>query len=230
MLRFFFWILLIGNALLLALNLGYFGVWSADTHEPQRLELQLRPEQIHLLSASQLQALNEASREPAPAKASEVLACLEVGNFLLSELPVFEAKLKQLALGDRQSRTNVTDIATHMVFIPSMGSKENADKKAAELRRLGLTDFYIVQDQSSLRWGISLGVFKTEEAAKAHLATITGKGVRSARTGPRTVSSTKFSFQLRALSVDEKARFDLIKLNFPNQETRNCQASAYLKK
>ncbi len=223
MLRFFFWILLIGNALFLALNLGYLGVWSADTHEPQRLERQLLPEQIHLLSAGQLQALNEAIREPVPAKASEVLACLEVGNFLLSELPLFEGKLRQLALGNRQSRTNVIDVATHMVFIPSMGSKENADKKAAELRRLGLTDFYIVQDQSSLRWGISLGVFKTEEAAKAHLATMTGKGVRSARTGPRTVSSSKFSFQLRALSVDEKARFDLIKLDFPNQETRNCR-------
>jgi hypothetical protein len=199
------------------------GVWSADTHEPQRLERQLLPEQIHLLSASQLQALNEASREPAPAKVSEVLACLEVGNFVLSELPLFEGKLRQLALGNRQSRTNVIDVATHMVYIPSMGSKENADKKAAELRRLGLTDFYIVQDQSSLRWGISLGVFKTEEAAKAHLVTMTGKGVRSAKTGPRTVSSSKFSFQLRALSVDEKARFDLIKLDFPNQETRNCR-------
>ncbi|CAN5716992.1 hypothetical protein BH11PSE12_BH11PSE12_26290 [soil metagenome] len=231
MLRFFFWTLLLVNGLLLALNLGFLGNWSFDLHEPQRMKDQQHADQLHLISASAAlasgAAASEAAKNEAKAAASEIIACLEVGNFAPADGPKFEEKLKQLGLGDRQSRHNVTDVASHMVFIPSMGSKEGADKKTAELRRLGVTDFFVVQDQSNLRWGISLGVFKTEEAAKAHLANLNNKGVKSARIGPRAVSAAKFSYQLHALSADEKKAFDAIKAEYPNQETRSCQTAAY---
>ena len=116
-----------------------------------------------------------------------------------------------------------------MVFIPSQGSKDGADKKVSELRRIGVTDFFVIQEQGPLHWGISLGVFKTEEAAKQHLANLNNKGVRTARIMPRTVTTSKFAYQLRALSADEKAKFDLIKAGFPAQEVRNCQNTAYSK-
>ncbi len=225
MLRFFFWSLLLLNAFLLAFNLGYLGHWSLDTHEPERLKMQHHADQLKPLSATE--ALTPS--ETAPDKKPEVIACLEVGNFVQADIAKIEEKLKALALGERQSRINVVDVATHMVFIPSQGSKEGADKKASELRRLGISDFYIVQDQSNLRWGISLGVFKTEEAAKLHLNNLNNKGVRSARIGPRTVSTNKFAFQLRALTVEEKAKYDAIKADFPAQENRNCQTTAYSK-
>ncbi len=223
MLRFFFWSLLVLNAFLLAFNLGYLGHWSLDTHEPERLKKQHHADQLKLLTAAEA----VSPSEPASEKKPEVIACLEVGNFQQSDIPRIEEKLKSLAMGDRQSRINVVDVATHMVFIPSQGSKEGADKKAGELRRLGINDFYIVQDQSNLRWGISLGVFKTEEAAKLHLNNLSNKGVRSARIGPRTVSTNKFAFQFRAMSAEEKSKYDLIKAEFPAQENRNCQTTAY---
>lgn len=223
MLRFFFWTLLLLNAIFLALNFGYLGNWSSDVHEPQRLKMQQHAGQLQMLSPAAALAASEAPVEKKP----EVIACLEVGNFPQADAPRFEAKLKDLALGERQSRSNITDVASHMVYIPSLGSKEGADKKATELRHLGLNDFFIVQDQTSLRWGISLGVFKTEEAAKAHLANLNNKGVKSARIGPRSVSTAKFAYQLRNLNGDEKKRFDAIKADFPTQETHNCQAAAY---
>ncbi|MCH8617787.1 SPOR domain-containing protein [Undibacterium sp. TS12] len=223
MLRFLFWSLLLLNGFLLAFNLGYLGHWSLDTHEPERLKKQHHADQLKLITASEAATPTEPGHDKKP----EVIACLEVGNFLQTDLPRIEDKLKTLALGDRQSRINVVDVATHMVFIPSQGSKEGADKKAGELRRLGITDFYVIQDQSSMRFGISLGVFKTEEAAKLHLNNLNNKGVRSARVGPRTVSTNKFAYQLRTLSSDEKAKYDAIKAEFPAQENRNCQATAY---
>ncbi|MFZ6747032.1 SPOR domain-containing protein [Undibacterium sp. JH2W] len=223
MLRFFFWSLLALNAFLLAFNLGYLGHWSLDTHEPERLKKQHHADQLKLMTATE--ALTPS--EPTAEKKAELIACLEVGNFQQTEIARIEERLKALALGDRQSRINIVDVATHMVFIPSQGSKEGADKKAGELRRLGINDFYIVQDQSSLRWGISLGVFKTEEAAKLHLNNLSNKGVRSARIGPRSISTSKFAYQLRALSADEKSKYDAIKASFPAQENRNCQLTAY---
>ncbi|MFZ6654386.1 SPOR domain-containing protein [Undibacterium sp. TJN19] len=223
MLRFFFWSLLLLNAFLLAFNLGYLGHWSLDTHEPERLKMQHHADQLKPLSASEAMTPAEAGNEKKP----EIIACLEVGNFLQAEATRMEDKLKTLALGERQSRINVTEVATHMVFIPSQGSKEGADKKAGELRRLGINDFYIVQDQSNLRWGISMGVFKTEEAAKLHLNNLSNKGVRSARIGPRTVSTNKFAYQLHTLTAEEKTKYDAIKAEFPAQENRNCQTTAY---
>lgn len=225
MLRFIFWTLLFFNAVLLAFNLGFLGNWSAETHEPARLKLQQKADHLQLLSANAAKALSETP----PEKADEVIACLEVGNFPTADAPRFEEQLKQLALGERQARSNVTEVATNMVYIPSLGSKEAAEKKAAELRRIGITDFFIVQDQSEMRWGISLGVFKTEEAAKAHLGNLNGKGVRTARIGPRSVSTVKFSYQLRALNAEEKKRLDAIVADFPAQESHQCQSAPYAK-
>jgi hypothetical protein len=226
MLRFFFLTLLLINALLLAYNFGYLGQWPFELHEPQRMKMEQDADRLQLLSAKAAIALSEASVK----KQEEIIACLEVGNFSQTELPGFEEKLKQLSLGDRQSQLTVADVATNMVYIPPLGNKENAEKKAGELRRIGVSEFFIVQDQSDMRWGISLGVFKTEEAAKAHLANLVSKGVKTARIGPRTVSKNKFAFQLRSLSLDEKKSVDLFKTAFPAQEIRDCQSPAESRK
>jgi hypothetical protein len=225
MLRFLFWSLLAANALMLAFNFGYLGNWSPETHEPQRIRNQYRPDQLQLISANVAQAMQDGQGD----KKGDVLACVELGNFQPSEAPRIEDRLKQLALGDRQARINIVDVASHIVYIPPQGSKEGADKKAGELRRLGINDFFVVQDQSNLRWAISLGVFKSEDAAKAHLANLNSRGVHTARVGARAVSSTKFAYQLHTLSPEEKARVDSIKADFPNQEMRNCQNTAYSK-
>lgn len=97
------------------------------------------------------------------------------------------------------------------------------EKKAGELRKLGVEDFFIIQDNSPMRWGISLGVFKQEDAARTHLAALNQKGVQSARIGQRTVTSSQVAFQIRDLDKEGKAAFDKIKAGFPRQETRKCQ-------
>ena len=222
MLRFFFWILLLINGLLLAYNFGYLGNWSFELHEPQRMKMEQDADRLQLLSAKAAIALNE----PPVEKKDESIACLEVGNFSQAELSNFEDKLKSLSLGDRQTKNTIAEVATNMVYIPSLGNKDNAEKKAAELRRIGINDFFIVQDQTDLRWGISLGVFKTEEAAKTHLANLNSKGVRTARIGPRTVSAKKFVYQLLTLTPEEKNRLEVIKEGFAAQEIRDCQPSA----
>ena len=109
-----------------------------------------------------------------------------------------------------------------MVYIPPQGDKDAADKKASELKRLGLSNYFIIQDNSNLRWGISLGVFKTEAAARNHLANLTQQGVRSARIGARSIVSSKMAYQLRNLDAAGKARLDSIKAGFPAQELRQC--------
>lgn len=165
----------------------------------------------------------EAKPEAKAEKKPEPIACMEIGNFQQTDLAKVEEKLRTLGLGDRQSRVNINETATHMVYIPSQGSKEGADKKVGELKRIGVGDYFVIQDQSALKWGISLGVFKTEEAAKQHLAQLNNKGVRTARIMPRAVSSTRFAFQFRQVSADEQAKWESIKASLPAFDTRSCQ-------
>lgn len=224
MLKTLFWLLLIVNGGLFALHQGYLGGLIADGREP--LAHQLHADRVQLLPASAASALT--APVPAPNEAPDaaarptLIACTEIGNFAPAEAKRFEERLAELALGDRQARRNVKEVASHMVYIPPQGDKEAADNKASELKRMGLTNYYIIQDNSNLRWGISLGVFKTEEAARNQLADLNRQGVHSARIGARSITSSKMAFQLHNLDAATKTRLDSIKTGFPAQDMHPC--------
>lgn len=228
MLKLFFWILLLANAVLFTYQQGYLGRFFPGGHEPERMSQQLNADKIRLIppkGAETAAVVPPPVVTPSPEKQESVVACMEVGNFLQGEAKRFHARLAALSLGEQLTQRSIQDVASHMVYIPSQGDKEGADKKAGELRRLGINDFYIIQDNSTMRWGISLGVFKLEEAARAHLAAMNQKGVRSARIGERTVTTNLVAFQLRNLDAEMKAGVENIKRDFPKQEIRGCETA-----
>jgi hypothetical protein len=222
MLRFFFLIFLIVNALLLALNLGYLGKWSSEEREPSRMKLEKNADNIKLMSANAAQDLIEAQTK----KAEPVLSCLDLSGFTAADSKSFDEKIKVLSLATRLTRTELAEVATNMVYIPTLGSKDAADKKAAQIRKLGFTEFYIVQDQTPMRWAISMGVFKTPEAAKAHLANLQKKGLKEAKLAPRTVSAAKVSYRLQDLNPEEKQLVEQIKSGFVNAQSHECTPKA----
>ncbi|HJV87200.1 MAG TPA: SPOR domain-containing protein [Noviherbaspirillum sp.] len=234
MLKFFFWILLLANAGLFAYQQGYFDALMPSGREPARVSQQLNVDKIRLVPAAEAKRL---ATPPAPAAAPEPdttpvsavekkvepLACAEIGNFNPEEAKRFSAQLAELSLGERLTRQPVQEVASHMVYIPPQADKDAAEKKADELRRLGIDDFFIIQDNSSMRWAISLGVFKQEEAARAHLASLNQKGVRSARIGERTVTTNLVSFRVRDMNAATKTAVEKISASFSRQEMRNCK-------
>ena len=76
-----------------------------------------------------------------------------------------------------------------------------------------------------MQWGISLGVFKTEEAAHNHLAALMQKGVRTARVGQRSVTANLIAYQFRELDEQKKSVVNKIKAGFPKLEERTCNGS-----
>ena len=70
------------------------------------------------------------------------------------------------------------------VYIAPLSGKPEADKKAAELRGFGVTDYFIIPDGPN-RFAISLGIFSAEKGGQERLAELKEKGVRSARLTPR---------------------------------------------
>ncbi|RJG03139.1 SPOR domain-containing protein [Noviherbaspirillum sedimenti] len=165
----------------------------------------------------------DADKKVEANKKADRLVCTEIGNFSEADAGRFEARLAALTPGARLSRRVIREVSSHMVYIPPQGSKENADRKVDQLRGLGVTDFYMIQDQSEMRWGISLGIFSTEEAAKKRLEQLKQQGVRSGRIGARNAVN-KVAFQLRALDAAGREKVEKIKTDFPQQQQHNCAA------
>lgn len=230
MLKFVFWLLAGVNLLVFAIGQGYLGSFRSETREPARLKNQLQATKLTLLTPEQATApaappASEEAAAPAAAAPAPSYACTEVGNFVLADGRRFEAQVAALDLGDRQSRRNVAgqDISSYMVYIPPQGSKEGADRKAGELKQLGVTNYFIMNESSPMRWGISLGVFKSESGAQTQLASLNKQGVHSARIAPRYSASKQLAYQFRDLDAATRARLEKIKTQFPEQELRNCK-------
>jgi len=128
---------------------------------------------------------------PAPLAESPTSPSLPERCVAWTGLSVADADAVEAALADerfsaiRRGRRAGPEGGSWWVFIPPLSNKAEAEKKAGEVRRLGITQYFIVQDPGPSRWAVSLGVFSSEKAAETHLAALRTKGVRSARVDVR---------------------------------------------
>jgi hypothetical protein len=252
LLRLAFWSLLFLNAALFAYAQGLLGTSKSTEHEPARLKRQFNTAKMTLLTREQADAAAKAAAPPggeaaadaanaasaaasAPATAvaaapvaapapPPAFACTEIGPLDAADARRFEARLAALDLGDRQSRQTVQaqDVTSWLVHIPPQGSKEAADKKAAELRNLGVENFYIMQGDSPLKYAISLGVFKTESGAQALLAQLGKQGVHTARIAPRGPQTVHYIYRVRGLDAATRKRIEGYAGRYDGAEIKNC--------
>jgi hypothetical protein len=233
-----FWTLLFLNAALFAYGQGYFGT-AANEHEPERLKRQLNTAKMTMLSNAQADAMAKKTAAGTPAEAApaapaqapvatlvpNTVACTDVGTFDAVEAKRFEARLAALDLGDKQSRQaqQEQDVSSWLVNIPPQGSKDAAERKSAELRNLGIDDFYILQGESPMKWAISLGVFRTESGAQARLAQLTKQGVRTARITPRGPQTTVYSYRFRDIPEATRAKIITTASAIASAEAHPCK-------
>jgi len=221
--RIVFFLLLLANLAFFAL--AYFGAGRA-LDESQLVQQQLNPQEIRLLSADQIAKLaaeraKQAVERPKTALKTPVV-CLELGAFSPAEAPRVQQALEPLALGARLSQRRVEEVASYWVFMPPLRNRQAANQKAAELRKLGVEDFFIVQEDPKLRFAISLGVFRTEEAARSRLGELRTKGVRTARIGPKETSGQKVYFAIKDVPDALVARLNDLRQSFAGAELRVC--------
>lgn len=227
MLKFFFFALLAANAAMFAVGQGYVGSMADGEREPARLEKQLNAGALKVIPAAQANVAAAMAAPPGPPPKDEAVtvACIEAGNFLLADARRVEAQLAPLELGDRQSRRNVPgqEVSSYVVNIPPFPNREAANRKAAELKAKGVTNFYIVPDGQPLSLAISLGVFRQEAAAQTQLAELVKDGIAGARITPRYAPSKQLAYQFRDIGSTTRARLEKIVGGFAGQQLRKCQ-------
>jgi hypothetical protein len=176
MLRFFVLILLL-------LNLGYYawthellrawGLGPLAQTEPQRLALQIRPEDVRIVGRK------EAQRMEAPQPEARASQCVVAGPFDEKQATAWREALAGALTPDVWALEAVLQPARWIIY---MGRYESADalaKKKAELKTINVSSESL--RSPSLAPGLSLGGFDTQADASAALIALAQRGVRTAR-------------------------------------------------
>ncbi len=168
--RLFFFLLVFANLLFFVSTQGYFGA-SEDGHEPQRLAQQLHAEKLRIVREAQ-----------APAVKKDGIACR-----LISGLKAADAEALKTAVGSVGGEAKILPLAEptlYLVVIADLAGKVAADKKSAELTRLGIEGHSIVALEGG-HHEIILGRFDSEPAAREFMQVIAKRGIKSARLDSR---------------------------------------------
>ena len=226
MLKFIFWSLLAINALVLAYAQGYLGKVKGGEREPARVKAQLAADKMVLVSSARASAAAMQEKAADEQKKKDMVACAEVGNFTALEAKKYEALLAPLELGDIQSRITVPvmEVNQYVVHIPPAASREAAERKAAELKNLGVSNYFVMTDNTPLKFAISLGVFKSEAAANTLLAGLNKQGVHSARISGRGPMVNKYAYQFRGIDTATRTKLGELKKGMPGIDLRSCKA------
>lgn len=227
MIRGVFWLLLLLNAAVLA-----WVMWGgALTQDKSALQPALNPGQIKLLNdvpgvsavpaipaSAPVMPSPPAQHGPASAVGSSSTApqhnnkkstvCMEWGEFSGSDLAHASQDLEGLKLGKALTRREVEHSTGYWVFIPPPKHRADVDKKVAQLKRLGVKEFFVVQEKGKWYDAISLNVFKTEEMAKKYQKQLESKGVKNTKVGER---QTRLKFTVFVLKNPSSALQDKLR-------------------
>ncbi|MEO8333148.1 MAG: SPOR domain-containing protein [Gallionella sp.] len=235
-----FWLLLLANVILFALiQRGW--VWRDEpvllaqpALNEEKIRLQDEPQSVPVAKHPALAVINPAAPHPfssnlqlsmsisSPVAArTNARVCLEWGEFSGAELKFASAALSDLKLGNKLERRQVEQVIGYWVYIPPLGSKAAINQKVAQLKARGVVDYFIVQDAGPWRNAISLGVFKTQEAAQNFLNVMRNKDVRSARVGERSGKQKATLFILSGVGSATEARLTSMQKDFPGSELKN---------
>ncbi len=207
-----FWLLLLASLLFFA-----FMQWGGTrTGDSKNLQSQppFNTEKIKLLRTPIAPPLATQSA----VQATDV--CMEWSEFSGNDLTRATAALDTLKLGDRLTQRQVEHASGYWVYIPPLKTRADADKKVAQLKAFGVEEYFVVQEAGKWRNAISLGVFKTEEAAQKFLESIKGKGVKSATAGERMSKFMLTVFVLKNPDVETSAKVVALQNEFAGSELK----------
>jgi hypothetical protein len=195
-------------------------VWSrGDAADSAPAARQIDPQKLKVIAPADLPKPAPVAKKPAPAP---TVACVEWGSFPVADAPRYEKALEPLSLGERLGQRRTEELAGWWVYIPAQRNRQGALRKAAELKKLGVDEFFIVQEEGEHRWALSLGVFRSEEAAQAHLAGLRSRGVRSARVGTKETLVPKVWLQVKSVDAPLAARLKELAAQVEGSELRIC--------
>jgi hypothetical protein len=207
MMRWLVALLLIANVLFGAL-VGFGG--PARGPDAQLLDLQMNAQQVRVVGGGQDQPATKG--KPAVPAA----ACLAWGPFAEADAARARELLSARVPAEAVTSREVTSPSSWWVFMPPQKSRAEAQRKMAQLKALGITDYALVETENEWLNALELGVFPDEARAREYLANLQQLGVRTAQVGERR-GRTAVEWLVREPGESVMARvLEIKQANFPD--------------
>jgi SPOR domain len=174
---------------------------------------QLEPEKVRLVSRDEATRL---ARERLP-------GCAEWGPISPADIARAQDALNGILPGAKVEQVPRSEASGWWVYVPPLASRQAANQRVAELRRSGITDLFVIPDDAKLRNGISLGVFRSEEAAKGYVEALRKRGVRDVVLAERERNARVY-LQVQNVPPPLRKRMAELKTAFLGSEVQDCQA------
>ncbi|MEZ0271992.1 MAG: sporulation protein [Methylophilaceae bacterium] len=224
--------------LLVVVNVGLYGYFelskplnsgAVSGHEP------MQPEKMKLLTPQQLEALPKSApgahpleqqpvmEQPAP-QALEQLSCYEWGSFPSKRLVRARGVVDRFGLDTQVQVIANQEAIRYWVYIPPLGSFQEAQARNDALRSLGIADTFIVQD-AQWKNAISFGVFKDEVLAARRAEDMRNRGVTDVIKAVRNKEGRQSVLLIRNISDSTAEEIRKLKPDFPYSELKQvaCQ-------
>lgn len=218
-------LLILANLLFVSWTHGYFG--APANPDALRDSQQLLADRVRIVARSEAEA--DALKPDQPVKMSEKQApkapdvCLLLADLSIVDIENVEGRLAETLPEFRAQRMAVDGRTSYWVFIPPLANKQDADNKVLELKRLGLPDPFVVNENGPNNRAISIGLFSTEETATTQLATLRGKGIKAARIAERFGKSPSVSLELTGPETQVDALRQVITEVLPQGKPVACK-------
>lgn len=223
--RLAFFLLLLLNVVFFAWQHGVFGSSDAG-REPARVARQVAPERIRVLTHDDVQQLREKVKDVPTTLASLDLVggrgCVEFGDFPNDLAGRVMPRLTALNLGERMSTRNVDAPGWYMVYIPPAKTRAEVDSRAEELRGRGVKEMLVIADNSSMRFGISLGSFRDPDLAQRHRADLERRGIKDVRVADTPSTEPGTRVQIKGVDAALAEQLGAIQKEFPTTRLAAC--------
>ncbi|MDH4285251.1 MAG: SPOR domain-containing protein [Gallionellaceae bacterium] len=215
MLKWIFWLLLLVNALFIAfMRWGDAILTDNSAAKPQQL---LNEEKIILLKSLPAPAAGSSLASAPPVTQS---VCLEWGEISDNDLARASAAIDELGLGNKTTQRQVEHTSAYWVYMPPRPNRAEVEKKIGQIKALGVDDFFVIQEPGKWHNAISLGLFKTEAAARKYLDKLHQKGIKSAVAGERASKLVFTVFTLKSSGAEPAKKLAELKNEFQGSELK----------
>ncbi|GMV01439.1 MAG: SPOR domain-containing protein [Burkholderiaceae bacterium] len=216
-------LLVLANLFTFAMFQGWLSPWIRGDREPQRLAEQRSPERLRVVPLQRLRSAPAAPvvplaavvPEPSPAlsqrpgaasmAASTALAqgaaeaapaetCVAFGA--LDEQRAGRLREALQAAGARVVSTRIEQASSYLVYAPPAPTRADTQQQMAALRAAGQSDIFVIQD-GPLRQAISVGLFRSEETARALVVQLQERGETGLQIASRGPVTSRVRLQAR---------------------------------
>jgi len=218
MLRLFVLLLIFVNATYFAWSQGMLRVYGfapTEQREPQRVQQQIRPDAVKVLSIEEARRLEQAAQTPP--KPPE---CLMAGPFDEAQTEILRKALESTLPSGAWVLDTMTEPARWIVYMGKFSSKSAMEKKRSELLTLKVQAE--LSQEPDLLPGLSLGQFESRAQAEAGLKELRRKGVRSARVVKEKPESHQSQLRIPAADEGLKVRAEGLKPVLGDKTLHGC--------